>query len=186
MNDRIEVLLSRDDPAISSADIVTNLGHIRPLDKLFLNRLKGTVAIPLMFESWEFRAEDIDLREYRRIGIPVLATNEEHFFLQTTRYLGHLVFKLLLELEIEVFKSDVLVWGSGKFGTTVSDTLVKAGARVNYLEIGRRDEIASKKSKNLIKACDAVVLAEHIYRDQLIGPQGPISYSFDRVDVLEY
>jgi hypothetical protein len=43
-------LAGREDERIGEADIVTNLGFVRPLDAPFLRRLKPTVVIPLVHE----------------------------------------------------------------------------------------------------------------------------------------
>ena len=57
VSDRILVTNDRLHESISQADIVTNLGFVRPLNEVFLSRLKKTVASPLMWETWEFRAQ---------------------------------------------------------------------------------------------------------------------------------
>lgn len=175
IEDRIEILFSRDASEIGSADIVTNLGHVRPIDKILLGRFKKTVVIPLMFEAWEFRPEDLDLSECRRIGIPVLATNEDHPLLETFKYLGNLALKLLFELDVEVIGSHVLVLGSGKFGTPIVESLRKAGARVSHLVTERPEVLASIKARDALSNCDGLVVAEHVSRAQLIGPDGPIT-----------
>ena len=37
---------------VSRADIVTNLGFVRPIDKRFISYMKSTAVVPLMFETW--------------------------------------------------------------------------------------------------------------------------------------
>lgn len=90
---------------IEKADIVTNLGFLRPIDKDFISHLKQTSVIPLMYETWEFREQDLDLRECWKKGIPVLGTNEEHEALRIFDYVGHLCLKKLYEAKVEVFRS---------------------------------------------------------------------------------
>src|SRR5258706_12539264 len=46
---------------ISKADIITNSGHLRPLNSEKLQFAKKEVVIPLMYEAWERRDADIDL-----------------------------------------------------------------------------------------------------------------------------
>ena len=48
---------------IEDADIITNLGSVRPVNSRLINRLKKHAVIPLMWETWEFREEDLDIRE---------------------------------------------------------------------------------------------------------------------------
>jgi hypothetical protein len=174
VEDHIEVLFSRDAHEIGNADIVTNLGHVRPLDKTLLSRVKKTAAIPLMFESWEFRPDDIDLFECRKIRIPVLATNEGHPVLQIFRYVGHLAVKLLFELHVEIVDSRIMVLGSGNFGIAVVESLRNAGATVIHLETEHPRVLTLPDSIVAIKECDAMVAAEHVSQRQLIGPDGLI------------
>ncbi len=171
----IQVITSSYAPEIANADIITNLGHVRPLDKPFLSRLKKTAVIPLMFEAWEWRPEDLDLVECRAMGIPVLATNEEHEDLQTMRFVGHLSLKLLFELEIEIFESRIVVLGSGKFGAAVTKSLRDGGSSVNHMETESPDVLKKKEVLEALRRCDGVVIAEHVCREELIGPSGPIS-----------
>lgn len=171
----IQVISSSDAPEIANADIITNLGHVRPLNKSFLGRLKKTAVIPLMYEAWEWRPEDLDLVECRGMGIPVLATNEEHERLQTMRFVGHLSLKLLFELKIEIFDSRIVVLGSGKFGGAVAESLRNAGSSVNHMETESPDVLKKQEVLETLRQCDGMVIAEHVCREQLIGPSGPIS-----------
>jgi len=175
IDNRLTVLFSRQDERIGLADIVTNLGFVRPLNLSFLNRLKPTVVIPLMWETWEYRPQDLDLDACRRLGIPVLGTNERHPDLQIFRYLGHLALKLLFELEIEVFRSQVAVIGGGEFGIQVSRTLQVAGAEVTQVRLSEGESLHTSQSHKALTGCDAVVVAEHHSREMLIGPNGQIS-----------
>ncbi|MGE4553904.1 MAG: hypothetical protein AB7D57_12395, partial [Desulfovibrionaceae bacterium] len=98
--DRLEFLDDRRDPRLREADVVTNLGALRPLDREFLSRLGPCAAVPLMWETWEFRPADLDLEACRRSGIPVLGTDEHHPDLGIFDYVGVCAVKLLLEAEV--------------------------------------------------------------------------------------
>jgi len=172
---RIEVLLSREDDRIASADIVTNLGFVRPLDASFLRRLKHTAVIPLMFEPWEYRPEDLDLAECRRLGIPVLGTNESHPDLRTLQYIGHLVLKLLFELDIEVFRARVVVVGGGEFGDAVFSSLCATGAAVSMIRPEQGESLNQQHIRDLLTDCDAIAVVEHRHRKRLIGSGGQIT-----------
>lgn len=171
--DRIAVLISRNDRRISEADIVTNVGFVRPLDVAFLSLLSPTAVVPLMWESWEFRPEDLDLPECRRLGIPVLGTNERLPELQMFRYVGHLAVKLLFELEIEVFRSRVAVFGGGAFGESIEESLRQAGTETLWIKPELHVPNGPAPDwRRLVVGCDAIVVAEHHYRGLLIGPGG--------------
>jgi len=171
---RIEVLVDRTDRRIEEADIVTNLGFVRPLDAAFLARLKPTVAVPLMWETWEWRPEDLDLAECRRLGIPVLGTNEHHPELSTFRYIGHIALKLLLESDIEVLKSRIVIVGSGDFAAEASATVRAAGAHVVVLDPREREGLRSDVARESLRAADALVVVEHHTREMLIGTPGQL------------
>jgi hypothetical protein len=164
----MEFLASREDTQISRADIVTNLGFVRPLDLPFLSRLKRTAVIPLMWEAWEFRPEDMDLDACRRLRIPVVATNEHHPDLRIFDYLGPLVGKLLFTLDIEVFQSSLLLLGTGYFADSAFEWLSRMGARVERVSL----ETEKGKLLEAVKTAEALVVAEHHSRQLLIGPGG--------------
>src|SRR5712692_5740796 len=55
---RIEIVSEKSFDVLRQADIVTNSGHLRPLDAKTIRALKPTAVIPLMYEAWEFREDD--------------------------------------------------------------------------------------------------------------------------------
>jgi len=171
---RIVILFSRQDDRIREADIVTNLGFIRPIDAPFLSRLKPTAVIPLMFETWEYRRADLDLAECRRLCISVLGTNEHHHKLRIFEYVGLLAVKLLLDIEIEIFRSNIIVIGSGELCREVVTTLLAAKAHVNLLFSGRKGSLTSLKAHRAFRDADAAVIVEHNSHRPLIGKNGEI------------
>ena len=166
--DRITFLQDRNDPRIGRADVVTNSGHLRPLDAALVGMLKATAAVPLMYETWEFRPADLDLEACRRRGLPVLGTDESHPALRTIEYVGLLAQKLLFELDVEVLDAKILVAGAGRFGGAVEVGLRAAGARV-------RREAPALLETQMLTNVDALVVAEHEARDPIIGPGGRIT-----------
>jgi len=127
---------------IKKADIVTNLGFLRPIDKNFLSYLKPTAVIPLMYETWEFREHDLDLNECWKKGVPVLGTNEEHEALRIFDYVGHLCLKKLYEAEVEVFRSKIVLVGDNLFGKNIVKTLSAVGAEVLCVMNAEAEEIS--------------------------------------------
>jgi hypothetical protein len=174
VEDRIEVIFSKKHEGICEVDIVTNLGFVRPLNATFLNRLKSTVIITLMWETQEYRPEDLDLNECRRLRIPLLGTNEHHSDLRTFEYIGHIALKLLLKLEIEIFRSNVVVVGSGEFLDQTVTTLHTAGSYVTSFNTVNKGVLRSIVAKKALQQADAMVVVEHNSRRLLIGPNGEI------------
>lgn len=173
VEERIEFITNRQDERIGIADVVTNLGFVRPLDAKFLHGLNSKAAIALMWETWEFRPEDIDLSECRRLQIPLLGTDEHQPELDTFGYVGQIALKLLFELGIEVMQSKVAVLGSGVFAQYIVRSLESAGAKV--VSISRSQAMESSNIHSKLNHCDALVLTEHPGRELILSNNGLIS-----------
>ena len=61
VSDRIHFHTEKKEMPWQRATVVTNSGALRPLDSAILERVSASCRIPLMFESWEFRSQDLDL-----------------------------------------------------------------------------------------------------------------------------
>ena len=138
-------------PMLAEADIVTNSGHVRPLDVMKIGHMKPAAVIPLMYEAWEFRPADVDLAACRRKGIRVVATNEQHPQVDVFGYLGVLALKQLMDAGISAYKSRILLLSDNDFSSYVERALRQAGAAV---DIGK-----GLGGKAASKVYDAVLLA---------------------------
>ena len=174
--DRIEVLFDKNPSMLSQADIVTNLGFVRPIDKSVIAHLKPTAVLPLMWEPWEFREADLDLSECRRAGIAVLGTNEREPRLDLFTYVGYLAVKLAFELEIEIYRSKVVVIGSGPFGESSVSAFDKLEADITCIDLSvSGSSLETKSAKSILRDADLVVLVEHHSPSCLIGSEGQIT-----------
>lgn len=165
---RIKIITKLSSETISRADIITNLGFLRPINKKFILSLKSTAVIPLMFETWEYREKDLDIKECFKKEIPVLGTNEKDARLRIFEYLGPLCLKKLFDLGIEIFQSKIIVIGQGIFGRNISKTLNKIGAET--LNIGHQKKCYNKNLKN----CDVIIVTTHLEKKMAIGGNGYI------------
>jgi len=168
----ISVITNRRDDRIGQADIITNLGFVRPLDANFLNRLKKTAAISLMWETWEFRSNDLDLETCRQLNLALLGTNEHHPQLKIFNYIGYIALKLLMEADIEILFSHFIVLGSGEFAEQVTRTLKAVHAEVSHVNSKKKPSENRPKLLGLIERADAVIVVDHHHDNQLIGPDG--------------
>ena len=175
VGDRIEVVSDKIPSILSQVDIVTNLGFVRPIDKSMIAHLKPTAVLPLMWETWEFRDADLDLAECRRKGILVLGTNEREAGLDLFTYVGYLAVKLAFELEIEIYRSKVVVVGSGVFGESSVKAFDKLEADVKYIDLSTGDSLDTKSAKSTLYDADLTVLVEHHSPVCLIGNEGQIT-----------
>jgi len=155
-----------------NSNIVTNLGFVRPINDSFLKFLPKDSMVSLMWEPWEFRENDIDLNACKKRHIPVVATNERDPRLNIFKYVGLTVLKLLFESEIEVFKSKVLIVGSGEFLKETAEVLKDNRSNVHVLIVDEKYHENSKTVMTKVNSFDAVVLVEHHSKQLLIGDYG--------------
>ena len=175
VGDQIEVISDKIPSILSQSDIVTNLGFVRPIDKKVIAHLKPTAVLPLMWETWEFREADLDLSECRRKGIMVLGTNEREVTLDLFTYVGYVAAKLAFEMEIEIYRSKVVVIGSGVFGESSVKAFDKLEADIQYIDLSVGDSLEAESAKATLRDADLVVLAEHHSPVCLIGSKGQIT-----------
>jgi len=183
IEDKINVVYDKNLEYIKECDIITNSGFVRPIDKKMIDSMKTTAVIPLMFETWEFRENDLDLEYCREKEIPVLGTNENHDKLKLFYSNGFLVSKLLFECGFEVYKNKFLIIGSGKIGQSIQDFFDN-----NMIEYSRitcsPDEHAPQSNVfyykdfdfgKVEKDIDAVILFEHLHNVPILSSKGMIN-----------
>lgn len=163
------ILTNRDAvPAEPGYDIVTNLGHLRPLDAAFLSRFEPRrMVIPTMSELWELRPEDVDLAYCRQQGIPVAGTNEMHPDVDCFPTVGTLAAKLLLERGFQLRNESYLVIGSDAFGQATANYLRSCGARIELVHPQQAD-------RTHLARYDALVVADYSWPHIIIGPNGSL------------
>jgi hypothetical protein len=134
VRDRVRVITQKSREVVSQADIVTNSGHVRPIDATMIGWLQPTAVISLMYEAWEFRPGDVDLAACRKRAILVGGVNECHPAVDVFSFLGIMAIKLLLDAGIAVYASRVLLLCDNSFGPFIERGLGNAGARVDRFE----------------------------------------------------
>jgi hypothetical protein len=157
----------------SEADIVTNLGFVRPIDVDLVARLPRHAVVSLMWEPWEFREQDLDLAACAAAGIPVIATNERHPRLRLFEYVGVLAVKLLLESGVEIVRSRIVIVGSDPFGDAVETKLVALGAKTRRAARAGTGSLDADVGR-FVQDADAVVVVEHRDRREMVGDDGGI------------
>ena len=151
MKDRIRIMTEKRRDIVAQADIVTNSGHVRPIDVAMVSWMKKTAVIPLMYEAWEFRASDIDLESCRQHGIAVAGTNERHPAVDVFSFLGTMAIKLCLDAGITVHGNNILVLCDNPFSSFIEQSMSSMGASVDVVET------LSAGAKD--RAYDAIVVA---------------------------
>lgn len=141
---------------IAQADIVTNLGHVRPLDAGFVRQMKPGSVISTMSEAWELRPGDIDLLACAAAGVAVDGVWENFPTLRIFDFVGPLAAKLCFEGGAELFQDNILVISGDPFGIVVSNYLRSMGAAKVDLE---SPELVSP---DLASQYDLCVLCDYI------------------------
>lgn len=166
---RSEIFMDRTLELYAQADIITNLGFVRPISAEVVAHLKPSAVIPLMYEAWEFRAGDVDLEACHKRGIRVLGTNEDFPGLEVFDYSGWLALKMLFDAQIEGHKSTIVILSSDKFGHVIDHFLNQAGASAHLVS----DLHAIPKQ--VWQSADALVVADFTRLNWIIGPGGDYS-----------
>jgi hypothetical protein len=130
--ERIEVRTDRPLSVIHEADVVTNSGHVRPIEREMVERMRPGSALPLMFESWEIQAGrfDLALDEAVARGIRVAGTNERHPMIDVFSFLGTMAVKLLFDAGTAVRNTRIVVVCDNPFAPYLESGLTAAGAAV--------------------------------------------------------
>jgi hypothetical protein len=136
---------------VRAADIVTNCGQVRPIDKQMIAAMKDSAVVPLMYESWEYRAADLDLDACRVRGIAVAGTNERHPAVDVFSFLGPLAVRQLHDAGISAYRSRVILLCDNDFAPFMESGLRDGGAEVI--------QARSLSPDLLSRRCDAVIVA---------------------------
>ncbi len=152
---------------ISKADIITNLGAVRPINHSIISKMKPTSVIPLFCEPWEIRPDDIDLELCNKKEIFAVGTNEDAPELKVFDYTAPLILKMLFEAKLEVYKNRFLILSNDKFGQVIERTLSNNGAVVKSVAFNTQSLDLNKHDH-----WDAIIIADYIYKETIIGKNG--------------
>lgn len=164
----INFISDPDEADLSSINIITNLGFVRPITAGIINKLSQGTTVSLMCEAWEARPCDIDISACFDSNISVVGINEDHKDVDVFDFVGPLLIKMLFGLNIEIFKNFILIVGDDKFAERTYKFLRLCGATVKR---------ASNETwrDNLSDELDAVVFADYTFKNKYIGSGGMIS-----------
>ena len=116
-------------------DIITNSGMLRPFDSQKLSKFKKNSVLPLMFESWELRDQDINISYCEEHNIKVSGTWESHPDIKVFDYVEILCLKMAFEAGFEVLGNNIFIWSNDHFGDKIKNSFRKNGANKCILSI---------------------------------------------------
>ncbi len=179
---KIEVVFDKNEKHVADSDIITNSGFVRPINREMISWMKPTAVVPLMWETWEFRDDDLDLDACRKKEILVLGTNEHAPPCDMAPYSGFMGMKLLFDLGLEGYHTKILLLGGQPtLGGAIYKHLTSVGCEVSWYASNTGNTAIEYEALNLnFEASgadyDALLIAEHIDKRCLIGKEGFISF----------
>lgn len=169
---------------IHKADIITNSGLLRPINKKIIDSMKNTAIISLMWEPWEFRPEDIDLNECWKKQIPILGVNEHNSIMNIMQYDGEAIIKILNDANISLVDKKIILVGENLSALYMYDSLQKAGANVFFVSESLQEICNTKKilliGNNLnqekvipyLENSDLIIINSIPIKEKIIGGNG--------------
>ena len=171
--DAVTVLDSLPHDVVARADVITNSGHLRPLDEAVLRHARPDAVIPLMYEAWEERAEDLDLAYARARGIRVPATNEHHPDVDVFSYLGELAVRQIHQAGLSLTRNRFVLFCNNPFAPFLQTTLAAlCGELVVAHDV---DELVARLP---LPDVTGVVLAAYPFDEEWLGTDGAMSPEF--------
>lgn len=165
----IEVVDELTEGHLRAADVVTNSGHVRPIDARMAALLRPGAVVPLMYESWELaaRAGDVDVVALAGRGVAFAGTDERHPHVDVFSYLGMMATFQLAEAGVAVYRSRIGLVCDNDFAPYIVRGLEGAGAdvvlRAEVLELPeavRLDAIVVARTPQDAVVLDAVAARE--------------------------
>ena len=180
--EKIKCIDRRSYDLLAKADIVTNSGHVRPIDRNLIDSLQPTAVIPLMWETWEYRELDFDLDRCKERGILALGTNEQVAPCDMRRYIGLTGVKMLLDLDYD--GGAVLVLGNAPLpGATLVETFRRLEIDVTWVSDESTADLRYCKLQEFFNKFGSryshLIVAEHHNSTLLLGSDGLLE--FDRI-----
>lgn len=164
----IEIIEKNSFNHYKDVDIVTNTGHVRPIDRNMITKLNKRAVISYMCEAWEYRPGDINIEVCNTMNIPVAGINESHPHVDCFREVGLIALKQLIDAKISIFDKKVVILSRDAFGIQIKKILDSYCCSV-LLE----NDFKNLKIFNM-DSVDIIITADYLYPDEIIGDMGLI------------
>jgi hypothetical protein len=189
---------------LSEVDIITNSGHLRPLDEEKLKYTKKGVVIPLMYESWELREEDIDMKFCQQRKVSIAGTNERHPNIDVFNYTGDMAIKLIFDSGKCLYNNSFVLISNNDFGPFIAKAVSKLCSKLGVIDLEKNKKnynlsgnckwisnFPEIKSTREFKDAEAIILTACPFVDTWIDTKGIISTesimrAFSNPDVLRF
>jgi hypothetical protein len=138
--------------ALAEADLVTNMGMLRPLDASVIGRMRPGSVIALMYEPWELRAGDVDLAAARARGVTVVGVNEDHPKSHCVGGISVLLLDALVDAGLAVFSDDLLLVCGSPFARRLVRELHPHCRSLDLLDDGAAGDVLPENVRRLHRA----------------------------------
>lgn len=160
------------DDVIKRADIIPNIGFVRPINENMISLFKSTAVVPLMWETWEFRLGEVDVKFCSEREIPVAGTDESKR-INMFGYNGFIAIKLMFEMGLECYNNKIVLIGTGHTAESMFELLNSSGVKVIWFSSSHKDARAVHYSQihTIFNEphLDAIIVAEHKNNIEIIG-----------------
>lgn len=161
--------LDKDD--ISRADIVTNSGHLRPINSSFIKAMKSKAVISLMWEPWELRPGEIAINVAKRKGILIMGVNEHEKPCDTRPFSFLTALHLLMSHQASIVDDRILVIGDQyTLAQTIESGLLGLNFQCRRISSSADHVVASEAAQ----WATYILVAEHVNKRTIIGTGGLI------------
>jgi hypothetical protein len=165
---------------LDHVNVYTNSGMLRPIKADVIAMLPPYAVIPLMWETWEFRESDLDIKACQDSGIAVIGTNESFPVINMFGYNAFIVLKLLFDLGIEGHNNKIVLIGGGKSGHGAFMGLKNTSIDIIWYTFdGEHGSHKYSDLKNIFNEThiDAIINFEHEYDVNIFN--GSCGFNFD-------
>ncbi len=181
VDSRIEVFFEKRPHCIAESDLVTNTGFVRPIDRDMIAQLKPTAVVALMWETWEYRPDEIDLAACKEHGVLVLGTVESRPPVEMYPYSGYCAMKMLFELGLEGYRTRTLLLGGQQgLAASIYRHFRQLDMEVTWFSDADTQSRPYKELRSHFMqagaAYDALLVAEHADPIRLLGSDGLLTY----------
>jgi len=172
---------------VAQADMITNSGHLRPLNETLLSHAKDSLVIPLMYEAWEWRNADMDIEYIRKRGFKIGATNERHPEVDVFNYLGDMALKQIFEAGICPYRNRFILLCNNDFGPFIAKTLAGICESLGVIDMDEHKHLYNSKQIDWIggfpdikipekyKHAEAVIFTAYPFDQTWMGEKTPIN-----------
>jgi hypothetical protein len=176
---RLHLVTDRAAIPYEGVDLISNSGHLRPLDAEILGRLPAHAVIALMFEAWELRDGDIDVATARARCLPIYGVDEHHPVCGSFEFVGALAVSEAMRQRWSLGDARVAVISDNVFLGPVLRAVGAMGAAAVAIDPFGRVPPAAEFAEHGYALADAILAGATVARAAVAADGGSTTGAFD-------